>query len=117
MAYLKINGRDYSHCVNKLIIDYKHKYTARESASGDLLVKPIATKRNIQVGVIPLSASELVALEQDISNLEVSVTFLDPKTNALVTANCIIPGHSVEYYSIRAGNIMTKAFTFVCEEK
>ena len=117
MAYLKINGHDYSEYVNKLLIDHKHKYTARESASGDLLVKPITVKRNIQVGIIPLSASALQTLMADISNLEVTCEFLDPKTGELSTANCIIPVTSVEYYSVRADQLRTKAFTFTCEEK
>lgn len=117
MAYLKINKHDYSQYVNKLLVDTKHKYTARESASGDLLTKYIAAKRNIQVGVIPLSASALKTLLSDINSFEVEVEFLDPVTNAMRTANCIIPIHSVEYYTIRAGNTMAKAFTFTCEEK
>ena len=117
MAYLKINGVDYSRYVNKLLIDTKHKYTARESASGDLLTKYIARKRNIQVGVIPLDASALKSLVNAINGFEVSVTFLDPATNNLTTVNCIIPVHSVEYYTIQAGKTMTKAFTFTCEEK
>lgn len=117
MAYLKINGVDYSRYVNKLLIDTKHKYTARESASGDLLTKYIAKKRNINVGVIPLDASALRSLMSALDSFEVSVTFLDPTTNNLTTCNCIIPVNSVEYYTIRAGNTMTKAFTFTCEEK
>lgn len=117
MAYLKINGVDYSRYVNKLLIDTKHKYTARESASGDLLTKYIAKKRNISVGVIPLDASALKSLMQAINEFEVEVTFLDPATNSLTTCNCIIPVHSVEYYTIRAGRTMAKAFSFTCEEK
>lgn len=117
MAYLKINGNDYSQYVNKLLVDTKHKYTARESASGDLLVKYIAAKRNIQVGIIPLSASALKTLLTDINEFEVTVEFLDPATNEMSTANCIIPINSVEYYTIQAGKTQTKAFTFTCEEK
>lgn len=117
MAYLKINGHDYSTNVNKLVITTKHKYTARESASGELLTKYIAMKRNIQVGVIPLDASTMSKLQKDINQFDVEVTFLDPDTNAMITAYCIIPTHSVEYYTIRAGNTMTKAFNFTCEEK
>ena len=117
MAYLKINGHDYSDYVNKLLVDYKHKYTARESASGDLLVKPITVKRNIQVGIIPLSASSLQTLMADIGELEATVEFLDPKTDTLSTARCIIPITSIEYYSVRADQLRTKAFTFTCEEK
>ena len=117
MAYLKINGVDYSRYVNKLLIDTKHKYTARESASGDLLTKYITKKRNISVGVIPLDASALKSLVSAINGFEVTVQFLDPETNSLSTANCIIPVHSVEYYTIRAGNTKAKAFSFTCEEK
>ena len=117
MAYLKINGHDYSTYVNKLVITTKHKYTARESASGELLTKYIAKKRNIQVGVIPLDASTMATLQSDIDGFEVEVTFLDPSTNAMSTAYCIIPTHTVEYYTIRAGNTSTKAFNFTCEEK
>jgi hypothetical protein len=117
MAYLMINGNDYSQYVNKLLIDTKHKYTARESASGDLLVKYITKKRNVQVGVIPLDAASLKNLVRDINSFSVTVTFLNPETNALETINCIIPINSIEYYSVRAGNTMAKAFNFTCEEK
>lgn len=117
MTYLKINGHDYSQYVNKLLIDTKHKYTARESASGELLTKYIAMKRNIQVGVIPLDASSMASLKSDVDGFDVEVEFLDPSTGALSKAYCIIPVNTVEYYSIRAGNTMTKAFTFTCEEK
>lgn len=117
MAYLKINGNDYSQYVNKLLIDTKHKYTARESASGDLLVKYITKKRNISVGVIPLDASSLSSLLSDLNSFEVTVSFLNPETNALETANCIIPINSIEYYTIQIGNTKSKAFNFTCEEK
>ncbi len=117
MAYLKINGTDYSQYVNKLSITTKHKYTARENASGNLLTKYITKKRNIQVGVIPLSASSLKSLVSAINGFTVTVEFLDPETNALSTANCIIPTNSLEYYTINAGGTKSKAFSFTCEEK
>lgn len=117
MAYLKINGHDYSSYVNKLLIDTKHKYTARENASGNLLVKYITKKHNISVGIIPLNAATLKTLMADINGFEVTVQYLDPETNALNTAECIIPVNSIEYYTIQAGNTMTKAFSFTCEEK
>lgn len=117
MAYLKINGHDYSRYVNKLIVDTTHKYTARENASGNLLVKYITEKKKLQVGVIPLEASALKTLMDDINSFEVEVTYLEPSTNSLRTIECIIPVHSVDYYTIRADKTMTKAFTFTCEEK
>ena len=116
MAYFKINDNDYSMYVNKLLVDNKHKYTARENASGNLMVKYITKKRNVQVGIIPLDADTLKNLLADLNKFEVEVTFLNPETNALETINCIIPVNSVEYYTIRADKTMTKAFSFTCEE-
>lgn len=117
MAYLKINGHDYSMYVNKLLIDTKHKYTARENASGNLLTKYITKKHNIHAGIIPLDSSALSTLMSDINGFDVTLQYLDPETNTLATANCIVPIHSVEYYTIRAGNTMTKAFNITFEEK
>lgn len=116
MAYFKINNHDYSAYVNKLSIDTKHKYTARENASGNLMVKYITKKHNISVGIIPLDATALKNLMADINSFQVTVEYLNPETNALTTAKCIIPINNVEYYTIRAGKTMTKAFNFTCEE-
>ena len=117
MAYFKINDHDYSQYVNKLIVDTVHKYTARENASGNLLVKHITAKKKLQVGIIPLEASDMITLMNDLDSFDVTVTYLEPKTNTLQTINCIIPAHSVDYYTIQAENVMTKAFSFACEEK
>lgn len=118
MAYFKINDKDFSTYVNKLIIDTKHKYTARENASGNLLVKYITKKHNVQVGIIPLDAAALKSLETELNggSFEKRITYLDPETGSLTTINCIIPTNTIEYYTIQAGKTMTKAFTFTCEE-
>lgn len=118
MSYFKINGHDYSMYVNALTVDTKHKYTARENASGNMMVKYITKKRNVNVGIIPLDASTLSTLISDLDsgNFTKQITFLNPQTNALETINCIIPVHSIEYYTIRADKVQTKAFTFTCEE-
>lgn len=116
MAYFKINKHDYSAYVNKLSIDTKHKYTARENALGTLMVKYITKKHNISVGIIPLDATALKNLMEDINQFEVEVEFLNPETNALETIDAIIPINNVEYYTIQAGKTLTKAFNFTCEE-
>lgn len=116
MAYFKIDNHDYSTYVNKLIIDTKHKYTARENASGNLMVKYITKKRNVNVGIIPLDATTLKNLMSDLNKFQVEITFLNPETNALETVDAIIPINSIDYYTIRADKVMTKAFNFTCEE-
>lgn len=116
MAYFKINNNDYSQYVNKLNVQTKHKYTARENASGTLLVKYITGKHTIQVGIIPLDSATLKQLMLDVNSFECDVTYLDPELDHLNTIRCIIPTNSIEYYTIQAGNTSTKAFTFSCEE-
>lgn len=118
MAYFKINGKDYSMYVNKLLVDTKHKYTARENASGNLMVKYITKKHNVQVGIIPLDAAALRSLTAELNggSFEKNITYLDPETNSLKTIRCIIPINTIEYYTIQAGNTMAKAFNFTCEE-
>lgn len=123
MAYFKIYNpktkvtTDYSMYVNKLIVDTKHKYTARENASGNMMVKYITKKRSVQVGIIPLDASALQTLMRDLNQFQVKVTCINPETNALEEdVDCIIPVNSVEYYTIRADKTMVKGFNFICEE-
>jgi hypothetical protein len=123
MAYFKINGTDFSMYVNKLLVDTKHIYTARQNASGNQMVKYITKKHNVQVGIIPLDAASLRSLTAELAvdpannkPFEKEITYLDPDTNSTKTIRCIIPIHTIEYYTIQAGNVMTKAFSFVCEE-
>ena len=72
------------------------------------------------MGIIPLDAVALKSLTEELgrggTDFTKSITFLNPETNTLETINCIIPIHSIEYYTIRAGNTMAKAFSFTCEE-
>lgn len=120
MAYLKINGTDYSQYVNKLSITTKQKYTARESANGDLLVKYITAKRNINVGLCPLDASTarpVIAAISGGNSMNITVDFLDPATGSLSTANCIVPVNTIDYQFINSNGTLLKAVTFTCEEK
>lgn len=116
MAYFKLNGNDYSDYVSKLSITTTEKYKQRENASGVTKVKRIRQVRNIQVGIIPLDASTLKNLIKDINKFEVTVDFLNPETNTLTTAQCMIPAHTVDYYSINVNGTRVSAFSFTCEE-
>lgn len=120
MAYLKINGTDYSQYVNKLSITTKQKYTARESANGDLLVKYMKPKKVVQVGLRPLDAATAKPLISAISgsgSMNVRVEFLDPAADALKTAYCIVPVNTVDYQFINVNGTLLKAITFTAEEK
>ena len=111
MAYFKIGSNDYSTYCNALKVGWSANYNAQTNAAGNSVVDYINTKRTIEVGIIALNDEVLKALMTDIANLNVTISFLNPATNTVVTANCIIPQKNIEYYTIQANKVMCKAFT------
>lgn len=117
MAYLKINGIDFSMCVNKLNVTRKKVYNAQTNANGNTVVDLINTKRVIEVGIIPLNAEAMAELQNAIDGFNVLVSFLNPLTNTLEeNVNCIIPENSVEPYTIRADKVLYNGFDIEIQE-
>lgn len=111
MAYFMINGIDYSKYVNKLNIANEANYTAQTNAAGNTVVDYINSKRKIQVGIIPVESAAMVSLQNAIRGFSVSITFLNPVTNALEeNLACIIPSNNVDYYTIQTGKTSFNAF-------
>lgn len=103
MTYFKIGDKDLSMYVNELSVKTKHKYIAQTNANGDSVVDYINSKREIEVGIIPLDAAAMLVIQQAIAAFNVRISFLNPNTNTLEeNVNCIIPSNQVEYYTIRA---------------
>lgn len=112
MAYFKLNGKDFSHCVNSLNISKAATYTAQTNAAGNTVVDYINAKRTIEVGIIPLTPVDMVALQTAIDGFSVTISFLNPITNAVEeNVNCIIPENAVSYYTIQADKVLFNAFT------
>lgn len=112
MTYFKINGTDFSNCVNALKVTSTANYNAQTNAAGDTVADFINRKRTIEVGIIPLDAAELTALMVAIDAFTVSVSFIDPRTGALAeNVACIIPESGIDYYTIRADKTQSKAFS------
>lgn len=117
MAYFKIGDKDFSVFVNSLKVQNKSSYTAQTNAAGDTVVDFVNRKRTIEVGIIPLTDSAMLELQQAIDAFNVSLSFLNPKTNVLEeNVDCIIPDDSVEYYTIQSNKTMFKAFTLKFQE-
>jgi hypothetical protein len=112
MNYLKINGIDFSKYVNALKINKNNIYNAQTNAAGDTVVDYINSKRQIEVGIIPLDAAIMVALQTIINGFSVTLSFLNPNTGELENnVKCILPASEIEYYTIQANNTSFKAFT------
>lgn len=116
MTYFKINDIDFSKYVNKLDVQTNHIATIRENANKVLQVDYLNSRKVITVGIIPLTAEALLALENELEKFYVQLTFLNPKTNNLETIGAHIGTHAISYYTIRADKILTKAFNLIFEE-
>lgn len=117
MAYFKINNNDYSNIVNSLKVKKAANYTSQQNAAGNTVVDYINSKRVIEVGIIPLDANKMLALQQDIAAFGVSVSFLNPNTNALEeNVACIIPNTEPEYYTIQVNKVSFKALKLTFTE-
>jgi hypothetical protein len=111
MAYFKINNTDFSAYVNELKVTKEAKYNAQTNAAGNTVVDFINRKRTVEVGIIPVTSEAMAQLQALLDSFNVTITYLNPDTKALDTANCIIPESEVEYYTIQAGNVSFKAFS------
>ena len=116
MSYFKIGEHDYSNCVCELKVKSAVNYNAQTNAAGDTVVDKINSKREIEVGIIPLSDEAMANLLADIDAFNVSISFLNPRTKEVENnLSCIIPHDTVEYYTIQANNTKFKQFnlTFI----
>lgn len=116
MAFFKIDGVDFSMYVNELKVNKENNYNAQTNAAGDTVVDYINSKREIEVGIIPLDDAAMAKLQAAIEAFNVSISFRNPKTNELETnINCIIPDNEIEYYTIQTNKVMYKEFklTFI----
>ena len=117
MSYFKIGDNDYSNYVNELKVKNTVNYNAQTNAAGDTVVDKINTKRQLEVGIIPLDDSSMASLLADLDAFNVSISFLNPRTKQVESnVNCIIPKDEVEYYTIQAGNVKYKAFSLIFTE-
>lgn len=116
MAYFKINNIDFSQYVNKLSIQTNHIYKSSTNAAGNTSVRYVNTKRVITVGIIPLDATVNKDLITELNKFKLRVEYLDPATGELGRVGCILPKHNIEYYTIQADKIQTKAYILTFEE-
>ena len=111
MSYFKINGVDYSSYVSGLKVTKSHIYNSQTNAAGNTVADYINSKRVIDVNIIPVDDSALSTLLNTIDNFNVTLSFLNPTTGAIEdNVACIIPSNAIEYYTIQADKVLTKAF-------
>ncbi len=116
MAYFKINDIDFSMYVSSLSVTKNHIYKSQVNAAGNTIVKKVNSKRVVNVGIIPVDSAAMISLQAAITNMTVSISFLNPETGVIETISCMIPTNSVDYYTVHAGNAKFKAFSLQFSE-
>lgn len=117
MAYFKIGSTDFSAYVSGLKISTDVNYNAQQNANCDTVVDYINKKRTFEVEIIPLDSISMAKLLAAIDAFSVSISFRNPKTNALETGvSCIIASHDVSYYTIQDSKIMYQKFNLKFNE-
>ena len=111
MAYFKIGDTDFSHLVRSMNVTKEHNYNAQTNAAGNTVVDYINSKRTIEVGFIYMNDSDMAALQTAVNDFAVTITYRDPKTNALEFASCIAPEIEADYYTIQADRVLYNEFT------
>lgn len=111
MAYFKINNIDFSKYVNTLKVTKSNVYNSQTNAAGDSVVDLINSKKQIEVGIIPLDKEAMKELLAAIDGFNVFISYLNPNTNTLESINCIIPSSNVDYYTIQADKVSFKNFS------
>ena len=101
---------------NKLAITKNAVYNAQTNAAGNTVVDYINSKREIEVGIIPLSDAAMAELLTAIQNFELDISFRNPVTNEIDVARCIIPDSNIEYYTIQANKVMYNELTLTFVE-
>lgn len=110
MAYFKIGNTDFSNLVRSLNVSKAHNYNAQTNAAGNTVVDYINTKRTLEVGFIYMDDSAMAELQAAVDDFAVTITYRDPLTNALETANCIAPEIEADYYTIQPGRVLYNEF-------
>lgn len=117
MAYLTLNGNDFSNYVNELTVSNAHLYNAQVNAAGNTVVDYINNKRTIEVGIIPVDDSVMANLLAIVNGFNVQLAFRNPQTNLLEeNVNCIIPSNDVSYYTIQSNKVMYQALKLTFQE-
>lgn len=111
---LKIGNIDFSDFVADLKVDknYLTSDFSGRNAAGTMVIDVVASKYKISVTFRTMTVSEAQSLLSALSGYaNLSITFMNPFTNATTTITSYIATPSVTYYRYSADLKLTKPFT------
>lgn len=110
MSYLKINNIDFSSLVSGLKIGHETLVSDKSgrNAAGNTVIDIINSKYKIYVTLRHTTNAEMSRFLSAIDDYVVSVSFLNPKTNAETTIQAYTGTPEPEYYTIQPNNTIYK---------
>lgn len=102
MTIFKINNVDFSGLVSGLKVGYETLVSdnSGRNANGDTVIDVINQKRKIYLKLRHTTIAEMQSFLAAIEPYQVTISYLDPKTNTLQTAITYTGTPEPEYYNI-----------------
>ena len=115
MAIFKVNNVDFSDLVSGLKVGYETLVSdsSGRNANGDTVIDVINTKRKIYVTLRHTTIAEMTRFLSAIDPYQVTVTYLDPKTNTLQSASTYTGTPEPEYYNISKSLYKPMSLNFI----
>lgn len=100
MTNFKINGTDFTHLVANMKVGYETLVSdeSGRNAKGKMVIDVVSRKRKVYVTFRPMNGAEMESLLSAIADYVMEVTYLNPKTNALVTITAYTGTPEPDYY-------------------
>ena len=111
LQYIVINGFDCSKYCCGLKVSNKKNWHAQTNAAGNTVIDVINNKRTVEAKFIPLDNQIMKNLLVSIASAEITLAFLNPLTDSIDVMYCTVQQDDVEYYSLRAKDVMFKPIT------
>lgn len=102
MTIFKIGSQDFSGLVSALKVGYETLVSdsSGRNAAGDTVLDVINTKRKIYVTLRHTTVAEMQSFLNAVAPFQVSISYLDPKTNSMQTAQTYIGTPEPEYFNV-----------------
>lgn len=111
----KIGTKDFSDLISGLKVGYETLVSdsSGRNANGDTVLDVINTKRKIYVTLRHTTIAEMRSFLSAIEPFQVTVSYLDPKTNTLQSASTYIGTPEPEYYNISKSLYKPMSLNFI----
>ena len=114
MNLFKIDNADFSNLISGLQVSYETlvSESSGTNANGDMVIDIVNTKRKITVSFRYMTTTEMESLLDALNPYVVNVSYLDPKTGIMKSAQTYVSAPAPQYYSAKLALYNPMQITF-----